>query len=208
MALPFAAAIERLQPRERLLLGVMGVVLGLFLAFLVLYGVSSSLDGIQEENEAHAEILREIARNRGEFRESERALRDLDRRYATKAPALQSFLEEKATKRGLEIRDAQDKPEVQHGKEFVERSVQIRLNKVEIRSFVQLMEDIAASRHPMAVSKLRVRRRLAESNSFDVDMTVSAFDRVGGPTKTTRPARGAQRPGSPTTPRDTTRSTP
>lgn len=194
-ALPFAAAIDRLQPRERLLLGVLGGVLVGFLVFLLLHLVSSSLDDIQTKNQENAEVLREIGRNRATFRETERQMRDVERRYATKAPPLQSFLEEKATSRGIEIRDAQDRPEVQHGKKFVERSVQIRLNKVDIRSFVDLMEDVSTSRHPMAVTKLRVRKRLAEPNSFDVEMTVSAFDRVGAPT--TAPGR----PGAPRTQR-------
>lgn len=199
-AIPFAGAVERLNPRERLLLGLMGLVVALFLLFLVQHGVSSGLDDLQTENEDNADVLREIARNRARFRESERRRRDLDRRYATKAPALQGFLEEKATSRGVEIRDAQDRPEVAHGKQFVERSVQIRLNKVEIRPFVQLMEDVTTSRHPMAITKLRVRRRIAEPNSFDVDMTVSAFDRIGGPSPSkarARPGRGPwTRPGA------------
>ncbi len=211
MAMPFAAAFDRLSPRERVLVGALGGVLAAFLAFLVVFLVSGNLDGIQKENEEHAEVLREIARNRAAFRESLQAQAELERRYATKAPPLQSFLEEKATKRSLEIRDAQDKPEVQHGTDFVERSVQIRLNKVEIRSFVQLMEDVSTNRHPLAISKLRVRRRLAEPNSFDLDMTVSAYDRVGAPTpsKTKRPARrGRDRDRSGSTPTDETGATP
>lgn len=188
--LPFASAIDRLQPRERLLVGILGGVLLAFFVFIALHLVSSSLDDIQEENEGHSEVLREIGRNRATFRETERQMRDVERRYATKAPPLQSFLEEKATSRGIEIRDAQDRPDVQHGKKFVERSVQIRLNKVDIRSFVDLMEDVSTSRHPMAVTKLRVRKRLAEPNAFDVEMTVSAFDRVGAPIATPgRPGR-------------------
>lgn len=166
----------RTSPRERLMLTGLGVTVVVFVLFVAISQVSSSLSELEEHNFENAEALRFIQRNADKLRESQREQQARERRFARKAPALQGWLEGIATKRSLEIPEAQDRPEVNLGKNFTERSVEIRLRKIGLRSLTEFMVDVENSPYPVAVTKLHVRRRVGESDQFDVEMTVSAYD--------------------------------
>lgn len=180
---------SRTSPRERLMLGGLAFAIAVFALFLAVSAVASSLSEIEEENFDNAESLRFIQRNAEKLREAQRDAVARERRFARKAPALQGWLEGIATKRSLEIPEAQDKPEVNIGKNFTERSVEIRLRKIGLRPLTEFMVDVENSPYPVAVTKLHVRRRVGESDQFDVEMTVSAYDwlQAGKATKATRP---------------------
>lgn len=166
----------RTSPRERLMLGGLAIAVVIFILFVAVSQVSASLSEIEEQNFDNAESLRFIQRNADKLRDAQRDEAARERRFARKAPALQGWLEGIATKRSLEIPEAQDKPEVNLGKNFTERSVEIRLRKIGLRPLTEFMVDIENSPYPVAVTKLHVRRRGGESDQFDVEMTISAYD--------------------------------
>jgi general secretion pathway protein M len=58
-------------------------------------------------------------------------------------------------------------------------------------SLVKFMEKIAQSGHPVSITRLNVRKRGTELDSFDVEMIVSAFDRKAEEKKKPEPAKGA-----------------
>lgn len=167
---------SRTSPRERLLLGGLVIAVVVFILFVAISQVSASLSELEDQNFENAEALRFIERNADKLRESQRDEAARERRFSRKAPALQGWLEGIATKRSLEIPEAQDKPEVNLGKNFTERSVEIRLRKIGLRPLTEFMVDVENSPYPVAVTKLHVRRRVGESDQFDVEMTVSAYD--------------------------------
>jgi len=190
----------RTSPRERLMLGGLGGTVVAFVLFVILTSVSSSLSDIEDQNLENAESLRFIQRNADKLRQAQRDESARERRFSRKAPALQGWLEGIATKRSLEIPEAQDRPEVNLGKNFTERAVEIRLRKIGLRPLTEFMVDVENSPYPVAVTKLHVRRRVGESDQFDVEMTVSAYDwseagkalkRPGGATKVRAGARNA-----------------
>jgi len=180
----------RTSPRERLMLGGLGATVIVFLLSLILSSVSSGLSEIDGENFDNAEALRFIQRNADKLRQAQRDETARERRFSRKAPALQGWLESIATKRSLEIPEAQDRPEVNLGKNFTERAVEIRLRKIGLRPLTEFMVDVENSPYPVAVTKLHVRRRVGESDSFDVEMTVSAYDWTEAGKALKRPAGG------------------
>jgi hypothetical protein len=167
---------SRTSPRERLMLGGLAFAVVVFFLFIAVSQVGTSLSEIEEQNLENGEALRFIQRNAEKLRDAQRDEAARERRFARKAPALQGWLEGIATKRSLEIPEAQDKPEVNVGKNFTERSVEIRLRKIGLRPLTEFMVDVENSPYPVAVTKLHVRRRVGESDQFDVEMTVSAYD--------------------------------
>jgi hypothetical protein len=170
------SALSRLSPRERILLTGLGVTVTIFVLSLAILEVSSSLDDLEQQNFEDAEALRMIQRNADKLRDNEREQQAQERKFARKAPALQGWLEQLATKRSLEIPEAQDKPDVNLGKNFIERSVEIRLRKIGLSPLTEFMVDVESSPYPVAITKLRVRRRVGESDSYDVEMIVSTYD--------------------------------
>ena len=71
----------------------------------------------------------------------------------------------------------QDKPEVPIGKRYVERGTTLRLRKVAGYPLVKFLEGIETSGHPVAVTRLNLRKRAGEHDAFDVEVGVSAYDR-------------------------------
>jgi general secretion pathway protein M len=45
-------------------------------------------------------------------------------------------------------------------------------------SIAKFLEAIEKSGHPVAVSRLNIRKRAGEPDSYDVEVGVSAFDRI------------------------------
>jgi general secretion pathway protein M len=151
---------------------------------------------LSSRREANAELraaIQKIQANR-ETIKAQQARRDqIATRYARKAPKLGGFLEQLAKDTGLEIPEAQDKPETPIGKRYVERSIQIRLRKVGGLPLLRFLEKIEQSGYPLAITRLNVRKRGADRDSFDVEMVVSAYDRNDAPPSPS-PAGSAEAP--------------
>ncbi|MET0413827.1 MAG: hypothetical protein ABW217_21135, partial [Polyangiaceae bacterium] len=76
------------------------------------------------------------------------------------------------------IPEIKDKPPTPHGKKYEERATAISLKKVGLVGLVKFMERVSAGTYPIAITALNVRKRGIEPDSYDVEMTVSAFHRI------------------------------
>ena len=85
-----------------------------------------------------------------------------------------------------------------HGKRYMERSTKVSLHKVGMLKLAKFMERIEQSGNPITISALNIRKRGPEPDMYDVDMTVSAFDRAAAaaekPKKTAAPAASETKP--------------
>ena len=172
-----AERIEKLEPRERRLLGVLGGVVGamLFLALPVYLWsrVASQRDAARDVRDLTQQILdaRTLVAER-------RAKKDaLLARYARPAPPLGSFIEESAKANGLSVPESQDRPEVPHGKRYSERMTVVRLHKIGMKALAQTLEKVESSGYPVAITRLDIKPRAGEPDMYEVELGVSAFDR-------------------------------
>lgn len=170
--------IAALEPRERQLLNVLGGVFAVVVLLLIPVGVSALLGGTTERNEHLREAIASIERESPKIaqRKAERdALLD---RYAKPAPALAGFLDTAASAAGVTIPEIKDRAPIPHGKRYEERSTSISLKKVGLVGLVKFMERVSAGPQPISITSLTVRKRGIEPDSYDVEMTVSAFHRI------------------------------
>jgi general secretion pathway protein M len=168
---------NQLEARERRLLGILLVLFAAFALLMVPIGVSAALGSKRGENDALREVIGELQHDRAAIRTAQASREAVLQRYARPAPALAGLLEQYAGQSSLEIPESQDRPVTPHGKKYEERSTKIVLRRVGMYNLAKFMERIEQSGHPMAVDKLNIRKRGTESDSYDVEMTVSAFDR-------------------------------
>jgi len=140
-------------------------------------GVSALLASKRSDNEALRQVIESIQAARAGVSARDRDKEKVVKRYANAAPPLAGLLEKLATAEKIEIPESQDRPVVPHGKRFEERSTKIVLHKVGMLALVKFLEKFAQSGHPVAVTKLNVRKRATEPDSYDVELIVSAFDR-------------------------------
>ena len=64
---------------------------------------------------------------------------------------------------------------------YQERSTVIHLKKAGMANIAHFLESIEKSGHAIAISRLNIRKRSAEQDSYDVEVGVSAYDRTEAP---------------------------
>jgi general secretion pathway protein M len=100
-------------------------------------------------------------------------------RYAKPAPPLASFIDESAKQNGISAAESQDRPEVPHGKRYTERVAVVKMHKVGMLALARTLEKIEQSGYPVAITRLNLRPRSGEPDSYEVELGVSAYDRKG-----------------------------
>ena len=179
-------ALDRLEPRERRMLGVLGAMAATMLLCLIPYGIGSMVSSRRDDVQALERAISDIKANREVVR-ARQARRDaVLARYANKAPPLGSLIEKAAKDQKLDVPESQDRPEQPHGKKYVERGTMVRLRKASMLQLGKMLEALEQTRMPVTLSRLDVRRRPGEHDSYDVELGVSAFDRAADGAKAPR----------------------
>ena len=178
---------DKLAPRERRLMGALGIALALFLLFLIPLGVSLALGSRRDANRALRDAIHSV-KNAREDVQKRQAKRDaIVARYVNRAPALAGLMEKAARDNKLDLLETADRPEVPHGKRYNERTTVGRVRKTTMLQLAKMLEQIEQLHMPVYVSRLNIRRRGGERDSYDVELGVSAFDR-SEPAKEAAPA--------------------
>ncbi|AUX49065.1 hypothetical protein SOCE26_106100 [Sorangium cellulosum] len=173
--------LDKLEPRERKLLTFLLGFLAVTVLLLVPIGLATMASSKRSENQEVRDLLQSIYE--ASSRVSERkAQRDaLLARYARPAPALAGFIEDAAKQQGLTAAESQDRPDVPHGKKYTERVTVVKMHRIGMLGLAKMLERIESSGHPVAVTKLNIKPRAGEPDSYEVELGVSAFDRKGEP---------------------------
>lgn len=169
--------IDKLDPRERRLLGVFGAIVAFFLVLAGPVAIVSILSDRRAQNEELRDLIDDIHAARASLSERRAKQDALLARYAKPAPQLAGFIEEAARANGLAAAESQDRPETPHGKRYIERSTVVRLHKVGMLALLHAIEKIEQSGFPVAVTRLNIKPRVGEHDSYEVELGVSAFDR-------------------------------
>jgi general secretion pathway protein M len=180
MAIPL---IDRLglNPRERRLLTIMLAVVLVLVVLGVPVGLASLVHSRDADNDELAAAIAAVQGARGQVRDRQARKDAIATRYGKKAPSLAGYLEQTAHQEKLEVTDSVDHPEQPHGKRYAERSTVAHLKKSGMYAIAKFLETIEKSGFPMDVSKLNIRRRIGEPDSYDVEVGVSAYDRHEAP---------------------------
>jgi general secretion pathway protein M len=173
--------INALEPRERTLLLGFGAVVAAMVLFLGPIVLHAQVSEARDENQAIRDFLERLDENRAKV-EQKRAEREaLLSRYAQKLPVLATLVEDAAKQHGVELAESQNRPEVPHGKRYVERSVSARMRKVGMLGLARMLEKLAKSPHPITISRLSIKPRGGEPDSYDVELVVSGYERKNDP---------------------------
>jgi general secretion pathway protein M len=181
-----------LNPREQRLATIAVFALGVLMLLAVPVGLSMLVSSRRAENEELREALSAVNGARGKIQERKAKRDQIASRYGERAPALAGFLEQHASRNGLQVTDSVDRPDVPHGKRYVERHTLIHLKKAGMLSIAKFLEGIEKSGLPVSVSRLNIRKRSGEPDSYDVEVGVSAFDRSDTPPAKPKPKEEPQ----------------
>jgi general secretion pathway protein M len=178
-----------LNPREQRMASIAVVVVGVMLLLAIPIGLQTLVSSRRAENEDLRSALVAVNNARAQIRERQERKASIAQRYGKKAPQLAGFLEQNASAQKLQVTDSVDRPDVPHGKRYVERNTVIHLKKSGMAAIAKFLEAIEKSAYPVAVSRLNIRKRAGEPDSYDVEVGVSAYDR----TEPTAPAAAPEK---------------
>jgi general secretion pathway protein M len=167
-----------LNPREQRMASIAVLVIGVMVLLAIPIGLQTLVSSRRTENDELRTALASVNNARGQIRERQERKSSIAQRYGKKAPQLAGFLEQSASAQKLQVTVSVDRPDVPHGKKYVERNTVIHLKKSGMASIAKFLEAIEKSGYPVSVSRLNIRKRAGEPDSYDVEVGVSAYDRT------------------------------
>jgi general secretion pathway protein M len=167
-----------LNPREQRIATIALLVVGAMLVLAIPVGLQSLVSNRRTENDELRAALTAVNGARSQIRERQERKASIAQRYGKKAPQLAGFLEQTASAQKLQVTDSVDRPDVPHGKRYVEHNTIIHLKKSGMGPIAKFLEAIEKSTYPVAISRLNIRKRAGEPDSYDVEVGVSAYDRT------------------------------
>jgi general secretion pathway protein M len=183
------------------------IIVASSLGALVFLSIPASLvwftSKLRDETTELRDAVEKVQSSRASILERKQKKDAIAARYRDKAPALDSFLEERAREQKLELSDAVGRPEVSIGKRYVERTTMVHLKKAGMGGISRWLESIVTSGKPVVISRLNIRRRTGEPDAYDLEVGVAAYDRSEQPKgeksdkdKAEKPAKDEKKEGS------------
>ena len=171
---------ENLNDRERRMLSILGLVLGILL--LIMPPVLLVLDNadLEAQNAELQNVIEQLDLQHAKLMRLAAERRAADQRYLNKTPPLGSFLESEAKKQGLTLQEVTDQPEKTVG-HYLRRSVTVSLPQVALTPLINLLSSIVESGHPVAVDQLQIDHYNA-GDQFNVKLGVLTFDKLSATT--------------------------
>ncbi|WP_437689463.1 hypothetical protein [Sorangium sp. So ce176] len=173
--------LDKLEPRERRLLTILLGFVAVCVLLLVPIGLASVASSKRTENQEMRDLLQSIYEASGKVNERKAQRDALLARYARPAPPLAGFIEDAAKQQGLTAAESQDRPDVPHGKKYTERVTVVKMHRIGMLGLAKMLERVESSGHPVAVTRLNLKPRAGEPDSYEVELGISAFDRKGDP---------------------------
>jgi general secretion pathway protein M len=170
-------AVE-ISPRDRRLITIGGTVLAILVLIALPVGAEAYVAGKRADNEEMRAALNDVQEARSRVRERQGKKDSIVQRYAKPAPQLGTFIEQTARAQKLEVTDSIDRQPVPVGKKYTERHTVIHFKKAGMLAIAKFLETVEKSGHPVSVSRLNIRKRTGEPDSYDVEVGLSAYDRT------------------------------
>jgi general secretion pathway protein M len=192
-----ADRFAKLEPRERTLLFVLGGMLAFGIVVVPPVALHQSVSAARDEAQAIRDTLDKIDESREKLAKKRATQEALLARYGREMPALATFVEEAAQAHQVDIAESQARPDIPHGKKYVEHTVSVKLRKVGLLGLSKMLEKIEKSGYPVAVTKLNIKPRAGENDSYDVELHVASFERKDAKPKKSEAAEPSDEEGSP-----------
>jgi type II secretory pathway component PulM len=174
------ARYEKLEPRERTLLKVAGIVFTLFMAYNLVYSpLISWRDSIDTAIETDQREIGSVQHLVDTYIQRKKQLRDAEKNTVPigKDFSLFSVIEKSLTTTVGHDKIASITPGADRklSDGFVQYNVQLKLQNVNLAQIVDALYGVKTLSAPVAVSDMHVTRRLQDPHTYDVEITCIAL---------------------------------
>jgi len=169
---------ERLSQRERALIGAMGVTFVITVTLIIGFVVNDGLTTLAQRNSDMRQALRDIETQRDGYLRQKAKLDQLATRLGQAPIQLGGYLEEAAKEAGVQILESNDHPPAPAGKNWTEKSLDLRLSHVQLDQLANFLRRIESGPHLVVVNALLVRTRDDKHQELDVEMGISTYEKT------------------------------
>ncbi len=174
-----SAEWNRMSARERRLISALAAAFAVIAVSLVAYLMVDSLQSMARENQEMRDAIGDIAKHSDEYREARAKVEAQRRRIGDEPPQLAADLEAAAKEAGIQIPETSDRPDAPAGKRYVERSLDVKLRKVDLKSLATFLGKVETGKSLILVTRLQVRRSFGgDGSNVDVDLTATTYERL------------------------------
>lgn len=174
-----AAEWNRMSPRERRLISILGGSFATLAVLLVAYLMFDSLQSMAQANQDMRDALDAIAKHSDEYREGKATAAAQALRIGSEPPQLAADLEAAAKEAGIQIPETADRPDAPAGKRYIEHSLDLKLRKVGLMSLATFLSKVETGRTLILITRLEVRRSFGgDGSDLDVDLTATTYERL------------------------------
>lgn len=177
---------ERLSPRERTLLTALGATFIVMLTLILGFVVTDRISTVEGENADARQALLDLETQREPYLRAKAKASAMEARMGKTPVQLQGFLEQVAKDSGVEIPESNELTPQPAGKQFMERSVTIRLKQVTLDSLAKFLKGVEGGQNLVVVTALDVRTRDDKHENLEVEMTVTTYERVSDKTRSSK----------------------
>jgi len=172
-------AYNGLEPRERVLVSIVGLLLAVALFYLAVIGPLVRATGRGEERLAAADQrLQVMQRLRRDYDDVQGRLADVEQRIRRGARSeLRTTLESLAQQGSVKVESMEPQASPAHPK-YRETKVEVALKNVTLAQTVQYLHQIDIAPQALSVKSLRIRTRPEQPGLLDVTFTVSSFEPI------------------------------
>src|SRR5450432_707415 len=174
-----AAWWERLAPRERRGISVLGVaILAVGLIATTSYTMNRIGD-LQDENAAIRDALGAIAQHRDEYLEAKSRNAIQEARIGNDPPQLTADLETAARGENVQIAESSERPSVPAGRRYIEHDMDIKIRETDLQSLTKFLKRVETGPRLVFFTRLSLKHRYSDdTDKLDVELTATAFERV------------------------------
>lgn len=169
---------ERLAPRERRWVTVLGIAVVVVTVLLGTTFVFSSVSDLEEGNAEIREALTAIAKHRNEYLESKSRSAMQEARIGTEPPQLTADLESAAREENVQIAESSERPTSPAGRRYAEHDVDLKIREVDLQTLAKFLRRVETGPRLIFFTRLSLKRRYSEADKLDVEATATAFERL------------------------------
>jgi general secretion pathway protein M len=178
-AVRLAAEWERLAPREKRWVTVLGALVVSASILLGAWLTMNRIGDLQDENAAIREALSAIAQHRDEYLEAKSRNALQEARIGNDPPQLTADLETASRAENVQIAESSERPAVPAGRRYVEHDMDIKIRETDLQSLTKFLKRVETGPRLVFFTRLELKHRYSDdSDKLDVELTATAFERV------------------------------
>ncbi len=175
----FVGEWERLGPREKRWVTVLGAAVAtVAVALFVIYKLSDISD-LEEGNAAIREALSEISKHRDEYLDAKARNSVQEARIGDAPPQLAGDLEAAARAENIQIAESSERPTVPAGRRYLEHDTDLKIREADLQSVTNFLKRVETGPRLIFFTRLALKHPYAaDPGKLDVEATATAFEKV------------------------------